>query len=105
IESVKYKWREREKSVNEQYEKILRELQKSKIDGEEFIQLQRSIETLRPLRDQLEDLRRAENELLQERRNALAEWEDIKRQEFQSLERAAKQVSRKLRNRVRVTVT
>jgi len=105
LESVKRKWEEREKAVEEQYQKILRELQKSKIDGEEFIQLRRQIEELRPLREQKDELTRNANEYLRQRRDLLAQWEDVKTEEFRELKRAAKKVNRKLRNRVRVTVT
>jgi DNA repair ATPase RecN len=105
LESVKRKWEEREKAVKAQYEKILRELQKSKIDGEEFIQLRRQIEELRPLRERQAELARNANEYLRQRRNLLAQWEDVKTEEFRELERAAKKVNRKLRNRVKVTVT
>lgn len=105
LESAKRKWEEREKAVKEQYEKILRELQKSKIDGEEFIQLRRQIEELRPLRERQDELAQNAKEYLCQRRNLLAQWEDVKTEEFRALERAAKKVNRKLRNRVRVTVT
>jgi len=105
LESVKRKWEEREKAVKAQYEKILRELQKSKIDGEEFIQLRRQIEELRPLRERQAELARNAKEYLRQRRNLLAQWEDVKTEEFRELERAAKKVNRKLRNRVKVTVT
>ena len=105
LESVKRKWEEREKTVKEQYEKILRELQKSKIDGVEFIQLRRQIEELRPLRERQDGLARNANEYLRQRRDLLAQWEDVKTEEFRELEGAAKKVNRKLRNRVRATVT
>ena len=39
------------------------------------------------------------------RRKLLAEWEDIKASEYREFENAAKKVSRKLRDRVRVEVT
>jgi phage shock protein A len=40
-------WNQRKASVEAHYESLLRELQKSKIDGEEFIRLKRQIEELR----------------------------------------------------------
>ena len=48
---VRTEWETHKKDVQEVYEKILRELQKSRVDGEEFIRLRRQIEELRPLRD------------------------------------------------------
>src|SRR5919108_597223 len=45
-------WDAHRKTVDEAYERTLRELQKAKIDGEEFVRLKKQIEALRPLRDQ-----------------------------------------------------
>lgn len=104
LASVKTKWEERKKAVQAAYEKILRELQKSKVDGEEFIRLRRQIEELRPLRERQALLQRARKEQEDRRRNLLAEWEDVKAEEFRQLERAAKKVNRQLAERVRVQV-
>ena len=43
---------QRKTAIEETYEEILRELQKSKIDGAEFIQLREQIEKLRPFERQ-----------------------------------------------------
>src|ERR1019366_8463794 len=58
IADTKGRWSERRKVIEETYEKLLRELQKSKIDGTEFIRLRQQIEELRPLRDKKEALNR-----------------------------------------------
>ena len=91
--------------VETQYQKILRELQKSAVDGEEFIRLRREIEALRPLRERRTLLERLEKEQSDRRLALLAEWEEVKAAEFRLLDRAARSVSRKLRNRVQVRVT
>jgi len=104
LATVNVQWQERESAVKEQYEKILRELQKSKVDGEEFIQLRRQIEELHPLRDRQRAIAKEIEDYLSQRRNLLAEWEDVKTQEFRELENAAKKVNRKLKDRVRVSV-
>ena len=101
---VRDRWETRRKTVQSAYEKILRELQKSKVDGEEFIRLRRDIEELRPLRDRQSLLERSDQEYQDQRRNLLVEWEDVKGAEFRQLDRAAKKVSRELKDRVRVTV-
>ena len=51
IAAVRAEWEARKRQVQAAYEKILRELQKSRVDGEEFIRLRRQIEELRPLRE------------------------------------------------------
>jgi DNA repair ATPase RecN len=105
LASVQTKWEVRKKEVQAEYEKILRELQKAKVDGEEFIRLRRQIEELRPLRERLGILQRTRKEYEDRRRSLLAEWEDVKAEEFRQLERAAKKVNKQLAERVRVKVT
>ena len=105
ITEIRARWNERQEKVQADYEKILRDLQKSAIDGQEFIRLRREIENLRPLGERKFLLKRLEKELLERRRTLLAEWEEIKAEEFRSLDRAAQAVSKKLRPRVQVAVT
>ena len=105
IAVTKSRWNERKAAIEETYEKLLRELQQSKIDGAEFIQLREQIEELRPLNDKMGRLRRDLEAHEAQRRNLLAEWEDIKAAEYRQVGTAAKQVSRKLRDRVQVRVT
>ena len=102
---VRTEWETRKKDVQEVYEKILRELQKLRVDGEEFIRLRRQIEELRPLRERQASARRTEKEHADRRRSLLAEWEDFKAQEFRRLDGAANGVNKKLRGRVQVEVT
>lgn len=105
IADTKSRWDERRKSIEATYEKLLRELQKSNIDGAEFIRLRERIEELRPLKDRKKNLKRDLDTHESHRRKLLSEWEDIKAAEYREIERAAKKVSRKLRDRVRVEVT
>ena len=105
IAETQSRWNERKTAIEETYEKLLRELQKSKIDGAEFIQLRQQIEELRPLKDKTDNLKRDLKAHEAQRRNLLAEWEDIKAAEYRQIETAAKRVSRKLRDRVQVRVT
>lgn len=104
---VKTKWDERRKTVEAAYEKILRELQKSKsnVDGEEFIRLRRQIETLEPLKKELTHVAEGISEARQARRELIVEWENTKAEEFRALEKAAKKVTKRLENRVQVQVT
>ncbi len=105
IAAVRTEWGARKKDVQAAYEKILRELQKSRVDGEEFIRLRRQIEELQPLRERQGLMQRVEKEHADRRRALLAEWEDFKAEEFRRLDRAAKKVSQKLRDKVQVAVT
>jgi hypothetical protein len=105
VGAVRTEWETRKKDVQAAYERILRELQKSRVDGEEFIRLRRQIEELRPLRERQNLVRRVEKEHADRRRALLAEWEDLKADEFRRLDRAAKKVNQKLREKVQVEVT
>jgi len=105
VAGVRVVWNARKQDVQEAYEKILRELQKSRVDGEEFIRLRRQIEELRPLRERQQQAKRLQGEQADRRRKLLAEWEDFKAEEFRRLDRAAKKVSQRLRDRVQVEVT
>jgi hypothetical protein len=86
------------------YEQILRDLQQEHVDGDEFIRLRRRIDELQPLRERRQLVERSISELEQRRRNLIAEWEDLRATEYQTLRRTAKKVSRELERRIRVTV-
>jgi DNA repair ATPase RecN len=105
VAAVRAEWEARKKGVQAAYELILRDLQKSRVDGEEFIRLRRQIEELRPLRERQGLVRRVEKEHADRRRALLAEWEDFKAEEFRRVDRAAKKVNQKLRDTVQVEVT
>ncbi|MFH2046531.1 MAG: TrlF family AAA-like ATPase [Pseudomonadota bacterium] len=102
---IRKRCEDRKIAVMKAYETILRDLQKSKIDGEEFIRLRRQIEELRPLKERQTLLMRDMQAYDAERRNLLSEWEDVKAEEFRNIDRAAKKVSKKLDGRVLVDVT
>ena len=105
IAETKLRWSRRKSAIEETYERLLRELQESKIDGAEFIQLRQQIEELRPLNDKMERLEQDLEAHEAHRRNLLAEWEDIKATEYRHVATAAKRVSTKLGDRVQVRVT
>ncbi|MEJ5238640.1 MAG: AAA family ATPase [Limisphaera sp.] len=104
LASVRAKWEVRKRAVQTAYEKTLRELHRSRVDGQEFLQLRRQIEELRPLRQRQAILQRTKKELLEQRQRLLVEWEDVKAEEFRQLERAANKVNTELAGRVRVRV-
>ena len=104
LEHVRERFEKRRAAVQSAYENKLRDLQKARIDGEEFIRLRRRIEELRPLKERQSSLARTEADQEARRRSLLAEWEDLKADEFRALESAGKRVTRKLEGRVRVRV-
>lgn len=103
--ALRGRWDELRKVTDAAYEQLLRELQKSKVDGEEFIRLRRQIEELRPLRERRDALTRELATHQSNRRKLLDEWVNVQSAEYRVLAAAAKNVSRKLQDRVRVEVT
>ena len=104
IVGVRSRWNDRKRVVDTEYQAILRDLQKSAVDGEEFIRLRREIELLQPLSQRRPLLEQLRNEQTDRRRDLLAEWEEIKAQEFRLLRTAANDVNHRLRQRVQVAV-
>ena len=104
LRDVRAQFEARRASVQSGYEQKLRDLQKSRIDGEEFIGLRRRIEELRPLNERQVILKRQEADGRNRRRNLLAEWEDLNGEEFRALARAGKLVTKQLEGHVRVQV-
>ena len=106
IGDIRNRWTERQRKVESRYQQILRELQESDVDGEEFIRLRRQIEELRPLRERRTLLESLERESSQRRTALLNEWEEVKAAEFRLLNVAAQRVTwGTLRDRVQIRVT
>lgn len=104
VREVRERWDGLSAAAEENYEKTLRELQKTNIDGEEFIRLRRRIERLTPLRDDRQKVKREITTARKDRNALIVAFEEAKAKEFRALERAAKRVSRRLKGRVRVKV-
>ena len=104
IAEVGARWRERERQVIDDYERILRDLQGFPIQADGFVELRTQIEKLRPLGERRTRLTRSREQHLRERRAQVAEWEDLKAQEFRQVDRAARTVAGKLGDRVHVEV-
>ena len=104
IAGVQARWNERKQEAQAKYEKILRGLEKSAVDAEDFIRLRGEIESLRPLRERRELLLRGKTEHMERRRALRVEWEDLKAEEFRLLDRAARRIDRTLFDRIQIEV-
>jgi chromosome segregation ATPase len=102
--TVRAEWNKRRDQVNAAHFKTLRELQKEGIDGNEYTNLLEKIEQLEPKKDEQFRYHSQLKTAQKERGEALKDWEDILAAEYRALEKAAKRVTRKLANRVQVTV-
>lgn len=105
LKTVTTNWEAQKEQVMLEYNRILRELQESKVDAEAFLLLRQQMETLRPIRDAQPALDLELSGLESSRRTLVANWEDLKRREFRRLENAAQRVSRQLQGKVLVRVT
>ena len=102
---ISEEWQAHKAKIETQYHKILRELKQEAVDGEEYIQLQRKVERLAPLREQREALEILLKSLNERRQVLLAEWADVTAAEYQRLNRAADDVNDKLAKHIRVKAT
>jgi len=59
------------------YEQILRDLQRDRVDGDEFIRLRRRLEELQPLRDRQQLVKRTIGSSSSVGVICSAEWEDL----------------------------
>ena len=101
---VKTRWEEQRAAIERNYEKLLRELQSNKIDGTQYIGVRKQIGRLQPMKSRMENLSLALETSESERRSQLAEWEDIKAEEYRRDSEAANRVSRRLKNQVTAKV-
>jgi energy-coupling factor transporter ATP-binding protein EcfA2 len=105
IDALRLKWGARKQGVEEAFSKLLRELQATKIDAKDFLEIRQDIEELVPIRDGLPGLESDLADALAARRALLVDWEDSKTAAFRELDRAAGRVSKQLAGRVRVRVS
>lgn len=104
VEATSGEWRKYQAVAQQRYEKLLRELQRTSVDGEEFIRIRKQLEELRPLEDRRKLLDKQLKEEHARRDELLVQWEEVLRMEFQEIEAAAKSVNRQLRNQLKVEV-
>jgi predicted ATPase len=97
-------WEKRRQAKRGEYEKMLRELHKESIDGDDFMKLRREYEMLAPRQKEAGQLAQLHQDLRAQRGQLLQEWEDIKLQLFEFDQEAAENISEKLAGRARATV-
>jgi hypothetical protein len=105
LKVVRGNWTERQAQIETDYQRVLRELQKERIDGTEFINIRRAIADLQPVAEEAESLKTRLADRRRERHELLVEWEELAAQSLRLLQQAAKRVNRQLAQLVRVTVT
>ena len=104
VTDVKARWTVIEEGAEAGYQATLRELQKTNVDGAEFLALRKRIARLEPLRDQLPKLDTEIRDAKSKQKELVVEFEAMKADEFRTLEKAAKQVNKRLKGSVRARV-
>ncbi|MGH7495600.1 MAG: TrlF family AAA-like ATPase [bacterium] len=97
-------WEKRKRSRQEEYQRILRELQKEAGDGVAFVNLRKEIERLDPLRAHMLQLEQKRRELEKKRKRLLQKRQEANVELFKIDQAAAGHVSRLLAGKVQVTV-
>ncbi len=100
--TIRDEWDRQSAAVDQRYEETLRDLQKTNVDGDEFIRLRRQIELLAPLGAEKRSLLKELKDVRASREATVIAFEEAKAADFRALERAAKKVNKKLAGTVRV---
>jgi len=104
IAAVRDTWSAASATIEEEYEQTLRDLKAEGHDGHDYIVTRDQVERLKPKETEVQTRRSTLDGLLASRREQLIRWEQVKAEDFRSLTTAARRVSRRLDNKVRVTV-
>lgn len=94
-------WNARRARAQSDYEQALRAAGGA---GAEFIAVRKEVEALQPIEERGQRLRAEAAQRHSQRKALLDEWCDLRRKEFSAQERAAKRISTRLADLVRVTV-
>nr|VFK52568.1 MAG: AAA domain [Candidatus Kentron sp. TUN]VFK53059.1 MAG: AAA domain [Candidatus Kentron sp. TUN] len=95
---------EREQPVLQEYQSILKKLDRESVNGDEFIELQKQLEEMKPRKDQYGQMQRNLAALRDDRTSLLVEWEEVKMQDRRGWSGVGKRVSKKLAGNVRVVM-
>ena len=104
IDAIRRTWNDGRAEAQTKYEAILRELKKTAVVAEEYIEIQRKIGRLAPLKEKQRVLRQQGEEHLTQRKSLCAEWEDLKAAELRMLHEAADHVNEQLQGQVEVQI-
>jgi predicted ATPase len=104
VEKIKIEWTPKQKAADELYQKTLRELKAEGHDAGKFVQYKSQVDRLKPKEAELKTRNKALAQHQKARRELLANWDAAKAEDFRELQRAARKVSKRLKDRVRVNV-
>lgn len=101
---VRADWDTRREAVEAEYKRLLRELKKQQIDGDEFRRLSERVRELKAMKRRLKARRQELKEAKTARNTTVTAWEKHKAEKYRELAKTAKSVSKKLKGIVQVEV-
>ncbi|TWA90218.1 hypothetical protein FBZ96_11624 [Bradyrhizobium stylosanthis] len=104
VEAIKTEWTPKQTVANELYQKTLKQLKAEGHDADKFVQYKNQVERLKPKEVELKARKKALTGLQKVRRELLAKWDAAKAEDYRELQKAARKVSKHLKDRVRVSV-
>ena len=104
IEAIKAEWTPLNEAAERRYAALVRELESEGHEPRRFVSIKNQVEMLRPKETSKQTILDELASMTTERQDLLVEWEQFKAKDYRSLERAARRVSQRLENRVRVRV-
>ncbi|WP_316200663.1 MULTISPECIES: TrlF family AAA-like ATPase [unclassified Bradyrhizobium] len=104
VETIKVEWTPKQTAANELYQKTLKQLKAEGHDADKFVQYKNQVERLKPKETELKTRKKTLAELQKARRELLAKWDAAKAEDYRELQKAARKVSKRLKDRVRVSV-
>jgi energy-coupling factor transporter ATP-binding protein EcfA2 len=104
VGKIKAEWTPKQKAAEELYQKTLKQLKAEGHDAAKFVTYKNQLERLKPKETELKTRNKTLTQLQKARREVLAKWDAAKAEDFRELQKAARKVSKRLKDRVRVNV-
>ncbi len=104
IGRIKGEWTPKQTAANDLYQKTLKELKAEGHDAGKYVQIKDQVDRLKPRETELKARKKTLAGLEKTRRELLAKWDAAKAEDYRELQKAARKVSRRLKDRVRVNV-
>ncbi|WP_316158308.1 MULTISPECIES: TrlF family AAA-like ATPase [unclassified Bradyrhizobium] len=104
VTKIAAEWAPKQKAAEEAYQQTLKKLKAEGHDAAKFVSYKDQVDRLKPKETELKARKKTLGQHQSTRRDLLAKWDGAKAEDFRELQRAAQRVSKRLKDRVRVTV-
>ena len=104
VKKIAGEWAPKQKAAEEAYQQTLKQLKAEGHDAAKYVNYKDQVERLKPKETELKTRKKTLARHRTARIDLLAKWDEAKAEDFRELQRAAQKVSRRLKDRVRVTV-